>query len=193
MLKVVVLISGGGSNLLALLKASDNPLYGVRIVAVGSDKPATGLEHAELWGIDTFVVEPARFVSREDWAAKLLSNVQHFEPDLVVLAGFMRILPANFVEALAPRLINTHPSLLPKFSGAHAVKDALAAGESETGVTIHFVDNGVDTGKPIVQKHVAIEPGDDETKLRERIKVVERDLLVQTVGKIADGSLQLVR
>jgi phosphoribosylglycinamide formyltransferase-1 len=193
MLKVVVLISGGGSNLLALLKATSNPLYGARIVAVGSDKPATGLEHAELFGIDTFVVEPARFASREDWAAKLLSNVQHFEPDLVVLAGFMRILPANFVEALAPRLINTHPSLLPKFPGAHAVKDALAAGASETGVTIHFVDNGVDTGKPIVQQHVAIAPGDDETKLHERIKVVERDLLVQTVGKIADGSLQLVR
>jgi len=193
MLKVVVLISGGGSNLLALLKATSNPLYGARIVAVGSDKPATGLEHAELFGIDTFVVEPARFASREEWAAKLLSNVQHFEPDLVVLAGFMRILPANFVEALAPRLINTHPSLLPKFPGAHAVKDALAAGASETGVTIHFVDNGVDTGKPIVQQQVAIAPGDDETKLHERIKVVERDLLVQTVGKIADGSLQLVR
>ncbi len=192
MLKVVVLISGSGSNLLALLKASTNPLYGVRIVAVGSDKPAPGLEHAELFDVDTFVVEPARFASREAWAAKLLSNVKHFEPDLVVLAGFMRILPPNFVDALAPKLINTHPSLLPMFPGAHAVADALAAGASETGVTIHFVDNGVDTGKPIVQQHVAIVPGDDETKLHERIKVVERGLLVSTVGKIADGSLQLV-
>ena len=192
MLKVVVLISGGGSNLLALLKASANPLYGIRIVAVGADKPAPGLEHAELFDVDTFVVEPGRFSTREAWAEKLLSNVQHFEPDLVVLAGFMRILPANFVDALAPKLINTHPSVLPKYPGAHAVADALAAGESETGVTIHYVDNGVDTGKPIVQQRVAIEPGDDETKLHERIKVIERDLLVQTVGKIADGSLQLI-
>jgi phosphoribosylglycinamide formyltransferase-1 len=185
MLSVVVLISGSGSNLLALLKAAENPLFPAKVVAVGSDKDAPGLEHAELYEIDTFVVEPSRFSSKAEWAERLLASVQHHQPDLVVLAGFMRILPANFVSQLKGKLINTHPSLLPDFKGAHAVRDALAAGATKTGVTIHYVDEGVDTGEIIVQSEVEILPQETEHALHERIKTIERALLVKTVEQVA--------
>lgn len=190
MLSVVVLISGSGSNLRALLDAAANPLYPARILAVGSDNPAAGLEHAELHGVPTFVVEPGRFASREAWADALLANIKHFEPDLVVLAGFMKILPPNFVQALSPNLINTHPSLLPEFKGAHAVRDALAAGATRTGVTIHVVDEGVDTGPHLAQAEVQIHPGETEAALHERIKVVERELLVDVVKQFAEAKAQ---
>ena len=190
MLSVVVLISGSGSNLRALLDAAANPLYPARILAVGSDNPAAGLEHAELHGVPTFVVEPGRFASREAWAEALLANIKHFQPDLVVLAGFMKILPPNFVQALSPNLINTHPSLLPEFKGAHAVRDALAAGATRTGVTIHVVDEGVDTGPHLAQAEVQIHPGETEAALHERIKVVERELLVDVVKQFAEAKAQ---
>jgi phosphoribosylglycinamide formyltransferase-1 len=189
-LSVVVLISGSGSNLRALLDAAANPLYPARILAVGSDNPAAGLEHAELHGVPTFVVEPGRFASREAWADALLANIKHFDPDLVVLAGFMKILPPNFVSALSPNLINTHPSLLPEFKGAHAVRDALAAGATRTGVTIHVVDEGVDTGPHLAQAEVQIHPGETEAALHERIKVVERELLVDVVKQFAEAKAQ---
>ena len=191
MLSIVVLISGGGSNLRALLEAAHNPLFGARVVAVGSDNPADGLAHAELFGVPTFVVSPASFDSREAWAEVLLANVQHFNPDLVVLAGFMRILPAKFVQALSPNLINTHPSLLPAFPGAHAVHDALVAGAKTTGVTIHVVDEGVDTGPHLAQRSVEVSSEDDEHSLHERIKVIERELLIQTVQDIAANKINL--
>jgi phosphoribosylglycinamide formyltransferase-1 len=187
---VVVLISGSGSNLLALLKAAENPLYPVKIVAVGSDKDAAGLEHAELFEIDTFVVEPERFSDRNQWGQTLLSNVLHHQPDLVILAGFMKILPESFVSALSGKLINTHPSLLPEFKGAHAVRDAIQAGATKTGVTIHYVDAGVDTGPIIVQEELQILPGESEEELHERIKVIERALLVKTVENIALGKIK---
>ena len=190
MLSVVVLISGSGSNLRALLDAAANPLYPARILAVGSDNPAAGLEHAELHGVPTFVVEPGRFATREAWADALLANIKHFDPDLVVLAGFMKILPPNFVSALSPNLINTHPSLLPEFKGAHAVRDALAAGATRTGVTIHVVDEGVDTGPHLAQAEVQILPGETEAALHERIKVVERELLVDVVKQFAEAKAQ---
>lgn len=190
MLSVVVLISGSGSNLRALLDAAANPLYPARILAVGADNPAAGLEHAELHGVPTFVVEPGRFATREAWAEALLANIKHFDPDLVVLAGFMKILPPNFVAALSPNLINTHPSLLPDFKGAHAVRDALAAGATRTGVTIHVVDEGVDTGPHLAQAEVQILPGETEAALHERIKVVERELLVDVVKQIAEAKAQ---
>ena len=193
MLSVVVLISGAGSNLRALLDAVDNPLFGARILAVGSDNPADGLEHAELFGIPTFVVSPSNFDSREAWAEMLLENIKFFNPDLVVLAGFMKVLPANFVRALSPNLINTHPSLLPSFPGAHAVRDALSAGVAKTGVTIHVVDEGVDTGPHIAQREVEVRPDDSEGELHERIKVVERELLVETLKAIADKRIDLTQ
>jgi phosphoribosylglycinamide formyltransferase-1 len=191
MLSVVVLISGSGSNLKALLDATDNPLFGAKVVAVGSDNPADGLAHAEHYGIPTFVVSPSAFDSREKWADVLLANINHFKPDLVVLAGFMRILPANFVAALSPNLINTHPSLLPAFPGGHAVRDALNAKASVTGVTIHVVDEGVDTGPHIAQASVPVLAEDSEYDLHERIKVVERELLVATVKDIATKKIHL--
>lgn len=187
MISVVVLISGSGSNLLSLLKKSENPLYPAKIVAVGSDQVAPGLEHAELYEVDTFVVNPERFASRELWADTLLANVQHHQPDLVVLAGFMKVLPANFVSALKGKLINIHPSLLPEFKGAHAVRDALAAGATKTGVTIHYVDEGVDTGEIIVQSEVLIQPNDNEAILHERIKLVEHELLASTIEQLAQN------
>ena len=191
MLSIVVLISGSGSNLKALLEATENPLFGAKIVAVGSDNAADGLAHAERFGVPTFVVTPGAFNSRDEWAEVLLANIKHFNPDLVVLAGFMRILPPNFVQALTPNLINTHPSLLPDFPGAHAVRDAINAGATKTGVTIHVVDNGVDTGPKIAQREVAISAEDTEAELHERIKVVERELLVSTVKQIADQQIKL--
>ncbi len=191
MLSVVVLISGSGTNLQALLKATDNPLYPAKIVAVGSDNDAPGLTYAELHEVDTFVVEPGRFESREAWAQTLLASVQHHQPDLVVLAGFMRILPANFVNALKGKLINTHPSLLPLYPGAHAVRDALEAKATVTGVTIHKVDEGVDTGEIIVQQSVPVEPNDTAASLHEKIKVIERELLVQCVQDIATKKIVL--
>ncbi len=191
MLSVVVLISGSGSNLKALLEATENPLFGAKIVAVGSDNPADGLAHAERFGVPTFVVTPSAFDSREQWAEVLLDNIKHFSPDLVVLAGFMKILPANFVAALSPNLINTHPSLLPAFPGAHAVRDALEAGAKTTGVTIHVVDEGVDTGPHIAQAEVEVLTDDNEHDLHERIKSVERELLVSTVKAIAAKTITL--
>lgn len=192
MLSVVVLISGSGSNLLALLKATENPLFPVKVAAVGSDKDAAGLAHAELFEIDTFVVQPEKFASREAWGEILLANINHHQPDLVVLAGFMKILPANVVTALKGKLINTHPSMLPSFPGAHAVRDALGAGVTSTGVTIHKVDEGVDTGEVIVQQEVLIQPGDTKEQLHERIKVVERELLVKTIEDIAFRKISLI-
>jgi phosphoribosylglycinamide formyltransferase-1 len=192
MLSVVVLISGTGSNLLALLKAADHPLYPVRVLAVGSDRAAEGLAHADLYGAPTFVVEPTRFSDTEAWSKKLQETIEHFNPDLVVLAGFMRILPPSFIDRFGPNIINTHPSLLPLFPGAHAVRDALAAGAQETGVTMHVVDKGVDTGPIIAQKTVTVMPADDEASLHERIKVEERQLLVDTVLSIAEKRTELV-
>ena len=191
MLSVVVLISGSGSNLRALLEAADNPLYPARILAVGSDVPADGLAHADQFGIPTFVVNPKAFESREAWAEMLLSNINYFKPDLVVLAGFMKILPANFVRALSPNLINMHPSLLPNFPGAHAVRDALAAGATKTGATIHVVDEGVDTGPILAQRELEILPDETEAELHERIKTIERALIVQTVREIAEQKIRL--
>ena len=191
MLSVVVLISGSGSNLRALLEATENPLFGAKIVAVGSDNPADGLAHAEHFGVPAFVVSPGSFDTRENWANVLLANINHFKPDLVVLAGFMKILPANFVSALTPNLVNTHPSLLPAFPGAHAVRDALAAGAQVSGVTIHVVDEGVDTGPHIAQASVPVLAEDSEYDLHERIKVVERELLIATVKDIATKKIHL--
>lgn len=192
MLSVVVLISGSGSNLRALLEACNNPLFPVQVLAVGSDQPATGLSHAELFGVPTFVVEPGRFADRIQWSNVLSENILHFKPDLVVLAGFMKVLPGQFVRKFYPNLINLHPSLLPKFPGAYAVADALAAGATETGASIHVVDEGVDTGPLIAQVSVPIEQSDTKDSLHERIKLVERELLVDTLGQIASGEIDLM-
>ena len=190
MLSVVVLISGSGSNLLALLQATKNPIFPAKVLAVGSDKPAPGLEHADLYGVPTFVVEEKHFANRDSWAEKLGENISHLDPDLIVLAGFMKVLPKSFIAKFSPRIINIHPSLLPNFPGAHAVRDALASGARETGATVHIVDEGVDTGPILAQEAVTVLPADDEDTLHGRIKLVEHKLLIDTVKFLASKQLE---
>lgn len=197
MLNIAVLISGGGSNLKALIDATSDPEFPARIAVVGSDTEAPGLAHAEAAGIPTFVVRPADSDDREEWGQMLAAAIQENgvgtgpEPSLVVSAGLMRILPPGFVRLFSPRLINTHPALLPSFPGAHAVRDALAAGATETGVTVHVIDEGVDTGPVLRQRAIAVRPGETEDELHERIKQLERPLLVEVVRDIATGDLTL--
>jgi phosphoribosylglycinamide formyltransferase-1 len=190
-LSVVVLISGTGSNLRALLEASGDDAFPARVIAVGADREADGLAHAEAFGIPTFTVPYSSFDSRAEWGEALLEQIRVWQPDLVVLSGLMRLLPAGVVDALAPHLINTHPAYLPEFPGAHGVRDALAAGVNQTGASIIVVANGVDDGPIIVQERVPVLPGDTEHALHERIKPVERRLLVDTVRSIATGDVDL--
>lgn len=191
MLKLVVLISGGGSNLRSLLEAAEDAEYPARIVAIGADRDADGLAHAEDFGIPTFTVAYSSYPDRESWGTALLEQVQQWEPDLVVLSGLMRLLPPSVVAALEPNLINTHPAYLPEFPGAHGVRDAIAAGVTETGASVIAVDNGVDSGPIIAQERVAIHPYDTESTLHDRIKIAERRLLVQAVLDIANGTIDL--
>jgi phosphoribosylglycinamide formyltransferase 1 len=184
--RVVVLISGVGSNLAALLAAHDDVTYAARVVGVVSDNPAAGgLDVARAAGIPTAVVAPRDFADRASWDRGLAETVRVFRPELVVSAGFMRILGASFLAQFPARVLNTHPALLPSFPGAHAVRDALAHGVKVTGCTVHVVDDGVDTGPIIAQRAVEITADDDEDGLHERIKEVERALLVDVVGRIA--------
>ena len=191
MLSLVVLISGGGSNLRALLEASQDAEFPARVIAVGADRDAEGLAHAEEFGIPTFSVALSTFADRESWGDALLEQIQLWNADLVVLSGFMKLLPPRVVDALSPQLINTHPAYLPEFPGAHGVRDALAAGVTETGASVIVVDNGVDSGPIISQQRVPVLPGDTEHDLHDRIKIVERELLVQAVLDIANGHVEL--
>ncbi len=191
MLRVVVLISGGGSNLRALLEACRDAEYPAHVVAVGADRDADGLAHAEAFGIPAFTVPYSSYPSREAWGDELLATIDEWQPDLVVLSGLMRLLPPRVVEALAPQLINTHPAYLPEFPGAHGVRDALAAGAAQTGASVIVVDTGVDTGPVLAQERVPVLPDDTEHSLHERIKPVERRLLIDVVRGIADGSIAL--
>ncbi|HEU0206326.1 MAG TPA: phosphoribosylglycinamide formyltransferase [Pseudolysinimonas sp.] len=191
MLRLVVLISGGGSNLRALLEASDDAEFPARVVAIGADRDAEGLAHAEEFGIPSFVVPFGAFETREAWGDELLDQLRQWEADLVILSGFMRLLPPRVVEALSPELLNTHPAYLPEFPGAHAVRDAVAAGVSETGASVIIVDNGVDTGPVVAQRRVPVLPGDTEGRLHDRIKLVERQLLVDVVLDVANGRIDL--
>ncbi|MDT3318029.1 phosphoribosylglycinamide formyltransferase [Microbacterium sp. KSW4-11] len=191
MLTVAVLISGTGSNLRALLDAASEPDFPARIIVVGADRQADGFVHAEAYGIPTFMVPFQEFDSREAWGEELLAHLDVWEPDLVVLSGLMRLLPAAVVAVWAPRLINTHPAYLPEFPGAHGVRDALAAGVTETGASVIVVDDGVDTGPILAQERVPVLPDDTEHTLHERIKPVERRLLIDVVRRIATGELDL--
>ncbi len=191
-----MLISGTGSNLRALLdgldaaRESDAPID-AEVVAIGADTERANLALGEERGVPTFVVAPGEYPDRAAWGDALLARVREFGPDLTILSGFMRLVPPRVVDALAPNLLNTHPAYLPEFPGAHAVRDALEAGVTETGATIMIVDNGVDTGPIIDQRRIAITPDDTEATLHERIKVVERQLLLDTVRHLAAGTLNL--
>lgn len=184
--RVVVLVSGSGTLLQAMLDASAQPDHPVRVVAVGADRGGIeGLARAERAGVAQFVIRLRDHPDRSAWDVALTEAVAAWQPDLVVSAGFMKILGPAFLERFAGRVVNTHPALLPAFPGAHAVADALAHGVKVTGCTVHLVDAGVDTGPIIAQEAVAIEPGEDADKLHERIKVVERRLLVDVVAMMA--------
>lgn len=191
MLTVAVLISGTGSNLRALLEAAAEDGFPAQIIAVGADRDAAGLAHAADFGIPSFVVPWQGKDARDAWGAELAAQLDEFAPDLIVLSGLMRLLPAAVVSAYAPRIINTHPAYLPEFPGAHGVRDALAAGVDQTGASVIVVDEGVDSGPILAQRRVAVLPGDDEDALHERIKPVERELLIDVVRRIAVGEIDL--
>ena len=176
--RVVILASGTGSISQAIIDATD---LDIQIIAVVSDKAdAKVLDRARQAKINTSVIELKD--DRAAWDKQLFDQVNQYQPDLVISAGFMKILSADFVNFFPT--INSHPALLPDFPGAHAVRDALAAGVTVTGVTVHWVDAGVDTGPIITQMEVPVLPGDDEATLHERIKKVERGLIVATIALI---------
>lgn len=186
MVRVVVLISGSGSNLRAFLDGCAAGTIPAEVVAVGADVDASGLDHARHYGIPTFVEPFARGDDRDEWGSRLADTVASFEPDLVILSGFMRLVPPVFVYRFAPMLLNTHPAYLPEFPGAHAVRDAFESGVSETGASVIVVDDGVDTGPILAQRRVPIREDDTEQTLHDRIKVVERELLADVVRDIAN-------
>ncbi|ALV34017.1 phosphoribosylglycinamide formyltransferase [Streptomyces sp. CdTB01] len=187
--RLVVLVSGSGTNLQALLDeiaAGGTEAYGAEVVAVGADRDGIeGLARAERAGLPTFVRRVKDYDTRDEWDAALAEAVAAYEPDLVVSAGFMKIVGKEFLARFGGRFVNTHPALLPSFPGAHGVRDALAYGAKVTGCTVHFVDDGVDTGPIIAQGVVEVRDEDDESALHERIKDVERRLLVEVVGRLA--------
>ena len=175
--RIVVLVSGSGSNMEALARACRAGEVPAEVVAVFADRDCEGLARARALGIEAAVVSPSGFADRDAWSEELRAQVAQRDPHLVVSAGFMRILAPVFVDAFRGRLLNLHPSLLPDFPGAHAVRAALEANATETGTTVHFVDHGVDTGEIVVQERVRVEPGDTEESLHERIKAAEHRLL----------------
>ena len=185
--RIVVLVSGSGTNLQALIDAvAADPAYGAEIVAVGADRTVCqGLERAEKAGIPTFALRVKDFDSRGDWDRAIRDEVAEYEPDLVVSAGFMKLLGPDFLARFGGRVINTHPALSPSFPGMHGPQDALDYGVKVTGCTVFFVTAGVDDGPVIAQVAVPVEEDDDVETLHERIKTAERALLVDVVGRLA--------
>jgi len=183
--RLVVLASGEGTNLQALIDACRDEAYGAQVVAVGADRsPVNALARAMRAGLPTFVVRLADYADREEWDAALARACAAYQPDLIILAGFMKLVGQEFLAAFGGRCLNTHPALLPSFPGTHGVRDALAHGVKVTGCTVFIVDEGVDAGPIVAQASVPVADGDDEATLHERIKVAERALLVGTVGRM---------
>ena len=182
--RLLVLVSGAGTNLQALLDACTDPAYGAAVVAVGADRDGIeGLARAERSGVPTFASSVSDFGSREDWDRALAERVGSYEPDLVVLAGFMKLVSTDFLSRFLT--LNTHPALCPSFPGMHGPRDALEHGVKVTGATLFVVDGGVDTGPIVAQRAVEVRDDDDVESLHARIKVAERAMLVENVGRIA--------
>jgi phosphoribosylglycinamide formyltransferase-1 len=187
--RLLVLVSGEGTNLQALIDACQDEGYGAQVVAAGADRDGiNGLARAQRAGLPVFTVRLRDFAAREEWDAALTRACAAYAPDLVVLAGFMKLVGKSFLAAFGGRCVNTHPALLPSFPGTHGVQDALAHGVKVTGCTVLLVDDGVDAGPIVAQACVPVADDDDEATLHERIKVAERALLVGTVGAmVRDG------
>jgi phosphoribosylglycinamide formyltransferase-1 len=184
--RLVVLVSGAGTNLQALIDACTDPAYGASVVAVGADRDGiAGLDRALSAGIPVFTRKVGDFPARESWDEALAQACQEHQPDLVVCAGFMKLVGKRFLARFGGRCLNTHPALLPSFPGMHGVRDALSYGVKITGCTVFLVDEGVDAGPVLAQAAVPVRDDDDEAALHERIKVAERALLVGTVGRMA--------
>ena len=186
---IVVLVSGAGTNLQALIDATTDPAYGVRIAAVGADRDdIEGLSRARLAKIPTFVCRVADFATRADWDAALTAQVAVYDPQLVVLAGFMKLTGERFLGRFGGRAVNTHPALSPSFPGMHSPQEALEYGVKVTGCTLFVVDSGVDTGPIVAQSAVSVQDDDTVETLHERIKTAERQMLVDYVGRmVRDG------
>ena len=191
MQRIAVLVSGSGTNLAALADACDEGRLAAGIVLAASDRECLALERARERDIATEVVGVGDFPDREAWSRRLRDVVLEREPDLVVCAGFMRILAPVFVDAFPMRLINLHPALLPAFPGAHAVRDALDFGVKVTGTTVHLIDHEVDHGPILLQEPVKVREDDTEETLHERIKVVERELLVEGCRLVLEGRVRV--
>ncbi len=187
--RLVVLVSGAGTNLQALIDAGADEAYGARVVGVGADRPGIeGLARAERAGIPVFVHRVCDYADRDAWDRAMAESCASFEPDLVVSAGFMKLAGKPFLDRFGGRFLNTHPSLLPAFPGMHGPREALAYGVKVTGCTVFLVDAGVDAGPVVAQAAVPVFESDGEDTLHERIKAVERGLLVDTVGRmVRDG------
>ncbi len=187
--RLVVLISGSGSNLQSLLDATADPAYGARVVAVGSDRDGVaGLDRAARAGVPSFVDPVKAYPTREEWDAALTAHVAEYKPDLVISAGFLKLVGPAFLAAFGDRYVNTHNALLPAFPGIHGPRDALHYGVKIAGATLFFVDAGVDTGPIIAQTSVPVLDDDTEETLTERIKEAERAQLVEQVGRLVrDG------
>ena len=187
--RLVVLVSGAGTNLQAMLDACADPEYGAQVVAVGADRAGVpALDRAARAGVPAFVHRVADYPDRADWDRALTASCAEAQPDLIVLAGFMKLVGKDFLAAFDGRVINTHPALLPAFPGMHGVRDALEHGVKLTGCTVFLVDAGTDTGPVLAQAAVPVLDDDDEATLHERVKVTERRLLVETVGRmVRDG------
>jgi len=184
--RLVVLVSGSGTNLQALLDACRDPAYGAEVVAVGADRPGTeGLARAERAGVPTFVRRVQDHPTRADWDTALAAEVAAHQPDLVVLAGFMKLVGESFLAAQGGRVVNTHPALSPSFPGMRGPAEALDYGVKVTGATLFVVDSGVDTGQIVAQTAVPVEDDDTVDSLHDRIKVAERAMLVEAVGRMA--------
>ncbi|MCZ7427347.1 phosphoribosylglycinamide formyltransferase [Micromonospora sp. WMMA1949] len=183
--RLVVLVSGSGSNLQALLDATADPAYGARVVAVGADRDGiAGLDRAAAVGVPSFVERVKDHPTRDDWDKALTARVAEHRPDLVISAGFLKLVGPEFLAAFGDRYLNTHNTLLPAFPGIHGPRDALAYGVKVTGATLFFVDAGMDTGPIVAQVAVPVLDDDDEDTLTERIKSAERRQLVEQVGRL---------
>jgi phosphoribosylglycinamide formyltransferase-1 len=184
--RLVVLVSGSGTTLQALLDAADDPSWGASVVAVGADREGTlGEKRAIDRGIPTFVLPLIGFATRAEWDEALTALVAGYEPTLIVLAGFMRLVGSAFLQAFEGQTLNTHPALSPSFPGMHGPREALAYGVKVTGCTLFVVDQGVDTGAIVAQAAVPVLDDDTEDTLHERIKTAERATLVDAVGRMA--------